>query len=472
LSIGFNGQRSGDEPDLQLLASGTQFHEHYRIVRCIGAGGMGAVYEALHLPTQRRRALKTMLPALLSDAEMRARFKLEATITAEIESDHIVEVFDAGYDEQTGLPFLVMEYLRGESLASRLRSHGPLTRQEVVLLLSQASLALDRTHAAGIVHRDLKPENLFFTRRDDGSPRLKILDFGIAKVVAQSANLATTRNLGTPLYMSPEQIRGDGDIDGRADQYSLAQIAFTLLVGHAYWGPEAQSGSGLYGLLLKVADGVKDSATLRAGERASLLPPGFDAWFAKGTHLLASERFDTAGDLVAALADTLDVRQASPLRDHPGHSGSPAATAKVDAESSTLAGLSDVAMSTPYVRYAKATNGRPPWPRGATFGFLALLLLGVASALLVARQPSREALLAASAPASNGMAASSEPASVAPNGPDPSTPVPNSSTAEMPWPTPSSVKRQSLPPPTQRSKSSRTASAPSAAAPYDPSDRR
>ncbi|HEY5959558.1 MAG TPA: serine/threonine-protein kinase [Polyangiaceae bacterium] len=311
MSVGLKSQSSGAEPDLHLLASGTLFHERYEILRCLGAGGMGAVYEVLHLTTSRRRALKTMLPSLLADPEMRARFKLEATITANIESDHIVDVFDAGLDEPTGLPFIVMECLRGENLASRLRQKGALPRHEVVTLLYQAGLALERAHAAGIVHRDLKPENLFRTERDDGSPRLKILDFGIAKVVAQSMNLATTRSLGTPLYMSPEQIRGDGDIDGRADQYSLAQIAFTLLVGHPYWGVDAQSGSGLYGLLIKVAEGGKDRASLRAAERAPLLPAGFDEWFARGTHLDASRRFETVGDLVDELATVLHVPKAA-----------------------------------------------------------------------------------------------------------------------------------------------------------------
>src|SRR5262245_48229130 len=182
------------------------FHGRYQIVRCLAAGGMGAVYECVHLTTQKRRALKVMLPQVLAASGMRERFELEARVTARIESEHIVETFDAGVDEATGAPFLVMELLRGKDLANLLEQHGPFTSQEVVVLLSQAAIALDKTHAAGIVHRDLKPENLFLTSRDDGSPRLKILDFGIAKVVVDGTKTAQrTAVIGTPLYMAPEQ---------------------------------------------------------------------------------------------------------------------------------------------------------------------------------------------------------------------------------------------------------------------------
>lgn len=301
------------ETELTLLSPGTLFCGRYQVERCIAAGGMGAVYEVVHRATQRRRAMKTVLPGFLSDPEMRARFKLEATITADIESEHIVEVFDAGIDEATDLPFLVMEYLRGENLAVVLQKRGRLPADEVVLLLHQASLALERTHAVGIVHRDLKPENLFVTRRDDGSVRLKILDFGIAKIVSQSAAFKTTRSFGTPLYMAPEQVRGDGDIDGRADLYALAQLAFTWLVGHAYWEPEAESATGVYSLLLKVAEGIKDRASLRAERFGVSLEPSFDDWFARAAHPRMDQRFESAGALVDALAVALKVEIPRPM---------------------------------------------------------------------------------------------------------------------------------------------------------------
>ena len=292
-----------------MLGAGVLFHDRYEVVRCIGAGGMGAVYEVVDRSTRRRRVLKAMLPALLTDPDMRQRFRLEATVTADIESEHIVEVFDAGFDEAQGMPFLVMEFLRGENLAELLRQRGVLEPAFAIALLRQAALALERTHAAGIVHRDLKPENLFLTRRDDGSPRLKILDFGIAKVVAQSANLTTTRSFGTPLYMSPEQIRGDGDIDARADLYAMGQIAFTLLAGRAYWSVEAENPSGLYSLLLRVVEGAPEPASDRAKRLGSTLPAAFDAWFSRATARLPVDRFESASELVDALQLVLEAPQ-------------------------------------------------------------------------------------------------------------------------------------------------------------------
>jgi serine/threonine-protein kinase len=149
-----------------------------------------------------------MHPHLFQSDEMRERFKLEARIAAHVESEYIVDVSDAGVDEATKTPFLVMELLRGEELGDRLKRLGRLPPGEVVTYLQQTAWALDRTHAASIVHRDLKPENLFLTQREDGSPRIKILDFGVAKVVAEGATGAgATRSLGTPLYMAPEQFR-------------------------------------------------------------------------------------------------------------------------------------------------------------------------------------------------------------------------------------------------------------------------
>lgn len=297
------------ESALMQLSSGSKFHGRYEIVRCIKAGGMGAVYEATHLETRRRCALKVMLPSLVADAEMRARFRLEATVAADVHSEHIVEIFDAGVDPEAGMPFIVMELLRGEELGAILRRRGPLPAAEVVELLSQAALALDRTHAAGIVHRDLKPENLFVTQRDDGSPRLKLLDFGIAKVVAQSTEAAkATRGMGTPLYVSPEQIRGEASIAGQADVYALAQIAYELLVGEAYWEEDVQQAETFYSVLLKMVAGASEPATERAKrQRGVTLPPPFDAWYFKATAVNPAERFKHASELIAALAEVIAV---------------------------------------------------------------------------------------------------------------------------------------------------------------------
>ncbi|WP_437624709.1 serine/threonine-protein kinase [Sorangium sp. So ce1151] len=208
---------------------GTLFAGRYRVVRSLATGAMGAVYEVIHVETERRQALKVMHLHLhlAENPEFRARFKLEARIATE----HIVEVFDAGIDLDTGMPFLVMELLRGEDLSKRLRGSGRLPPEEAVAYLRQTALALDRTHAAGVVHRDLKPANLFLAESDDDEePRIKVLDFGIAKLVAETAiDSATTAALGTPLYMAPEQFDG-GSISRAVDIFALGMIAYTLLV--------------------------------------------------------------------------------------------------------------------------------------------------------------------------------------------------------------------------------------------------
>ncbi len=285
------------------LASGTVFHGRYRVVRCIKLGGMGAVYEVVDEKTDRVRALKVMLPQVVENADFRARFALEARVTGGIESDHIVQVSDAGIDEKAGAPFLVMDLLRGEDLGALLTRRGGLPPDEVVTYLHQASLALDKTHSAGIVHRDLKPDNLFVVMRDDGSPCMKILDFGIAKVVARAQSVRATKALGTPLYMSPEQVRGEGSISPAADIYALGHIAYTLLVGEAYWEPEAQNLDALFPLMARILAGPEETPSQRARRRKGIeLPPTFDEWFSRATASDPERRFDSAISAVGALA--------------------------------------------------------------------------------------------------------------------------------------------------------------------------
>ena len=160
---------------------------------------------------------------------MRERFKQEARIAAHVESEHIVDVFDAGVDEPTGMPFLVMELLQGEELSKRLKRLRRLPPAEVVAFLHQTALALDRTHAK--LHRPpaiCKPDNpLLDPSARTGSPRIKILDFGIAKIVAESATGGATRSLGTPLYMAPEQYRAGSKLTAAADIYALGMMATT-----------------------------------------------------------------------------------------------------------------------------------------------------------------------------------------------------------------------------------------------------
>jgi serine/threonine protein kinase len=369
------------------LAPEALFHGRYRIVRAIKAGGMGAVYEVLDEVTNARRALKVMLAEMVADPELRARFALEARVTGDVESDHIVRVSDAGIDEATGTPFLVMDLLRGEDLRSLLAKRGSLPPAEVIAYLSQVALALDKTHAAGIVHRDLKPDNLFVTRRDDGSPCVKVLDFGIAKVVEHNQSV-TTKAVGTPLYMSPEQIRAERRIGPSADVYALGHIAYALLTGAPYWNDE-KGESSTFLLMTQIVEGPKEPPTARARRRGVPLPAGFDAWFARAAALKPEGRFESAVDAVTALAELLGTAPASaravPVPEERARSHARAAAA--------LAGTMDTVAAT-------GEAGRTPTParsgtsmrlpvrsygRLVVGAALALAALGVTAALLIGR---------------------------------------------------------------------------------------
>ena len=267
---------------------------------------MGEVLEVVDETTQRSRALKVMLPGAVDHPELRARFAQEAYITGGIESDHIVQVSDAGVDADSGMPFLVMDLLRGEELGDLSKRRGPLPPAEVVLYLQQIALALDKTHAAGIIHRDLKLENLFLTKRDDGSPCVKILDFGVAKLAVQHSLDGRTAIVGTPLYMAPEQIRGDGHVDPRADLYALGHVAYTLLTGGAYWMIEAmEARNSVFVLFQRILAGMPEPPSARAARQGATLLPAVDAWFARAMALEANDRFERATTAIALLEEAL-----------------------------------------------------------------------------------------------------------------------------------------------------------------------
>jgi eukaryotic-like serine/threonine-protein kinase len=282
------------------------FAGRYRIVRNIASGGMGAVYEAVHTETERHIALKVLLPSLADRPEIRERFKNEAKITASIESDAIVQIFDAGVDAETQMPFLAMELLRGGDLATLLKNR-PLSVQDCVKYLHRVALALDKTHLAGVVHRDLKPENLFLARREDGSLQIKVLDFGVAKLVVEgTANAGTTSSFGTPLYMAPEQFMAT-PVSAATDIYSLGMIAFTLLVGVAYWEPEAAERATVFAFANIAIRGTTEAATARAAKVKVKLPEAFDPWFWRMTAKRPEDRYQSASAAIEALAAALEV---------------------------------------------------------------------------------------------------------------------------------------------------------------------
>ncbi len=289
------------------LHPGQVFAGRYRVVRTLKEGGMGVVHEVRHVETDAVLALKVMLPDKEANAALRERFRLEWRLTANILGDHVVRAFDAGFDEDTERPFLVMERLFGEDLGTRLARDGALPPAEVTALLEQLARALARIHAAGVVHRDIRPANLFLSRRDDGSPLLKVLDFGIAKVVVETTKtLDPTLVVGSPPYMPPEQLDGDGDIGTAADVYAFAHVAFALLVGSAYWDDEHRR-EGLGALRRRIKQGLPEPASVRAQRRGVSLPPAFDTWFRQVTMADPDDRPGSPAELASGLARALGV---------------------------------------------------------------------------------------------------------------------------------------------------------------------
>jgi serine/threonine protein kinase len=208
----------------------------YRVERAIGEGAMGVVLAARHVELDEPVAIKCIRPALHGQADVLSRFAREAKACARLNSDHVVKVLDIGVAPPIG-PFMVMEYLEGQDLATLLHKHGPLPARKATEYVLQVCEALALAHAHGITHRDIKPENLFLTRRGT-SDIVKVLDFGISKAAMQGRvfggdmmNTDTSCLLGTPLYMSPEQIRATHDVDHRTDLWSLGVVLYELLTG-------------------------------------------------------------------------------------------------------------------------------------------------------------------------------------------------------------------------------------------------
>src|SRR6476659_6131112 len=216
------------------LETGQIIEGKYRIVRLIGEGGMGAVYEGENVRIRRRVAIKVLHAATASNAEAVQRFEREAQAAGRIGSDHILEVLDLGA-LPNGDRFMVMEYLDGETLAERITRHERLTPRQIAPIARQFLAALASAHAAGVIHRDLKPENIFILRSKAGrSDFVKLIDFGVSKFAQSPDGHRTTRAgslLGTPCYMSPEQARGRGEADIRSDIYACGVILFEAVTG-------------------------------------------------------------------------------------------------------------------------------------------------------------------------------------------------------------------------------------------------
>ena len=271
----------------------------YRPLRLIARGGMGAVYEVVHVNTGEHLALKLMLARSLLAPHLVERFRREARIQSSVRSEHVVRVVDADVaPELDGAPFLVMELLAGNDL-ERICSERQPSREEVVDWLRQVGRALDKAHKERIIHRDLKPENLFLAEREELPPIVKILDFGVAKLTTEGddGSTITGQILGTPRYMAPEQAAGARRISAAADRFALGLIAFRLLSGRHYF-----EGDNWVALLQAVPRGP----TSRPSEMGCDRGAAFDAWFARACALNPMQRFGTCAEQVDALAGALE----------------------------------------------------------------------------------------------------------------------------------------------------------------------
>jgi serine/threonine-protein kinase len=240
----------------------------YRLIAPIGAGAMGEVYLAEHRMLKRPCAIKLIHPDRAGDPQVLARFEREVRMTARLSHWNTVEIFDYGRTED-GTFFYVMEYLPGLSLEGLLERHGPLPAERVIHLLRQTCQGLREAHASGLIHRDIKPGNLFAAHRGGLYDVVKLLDFGLVKPVAEIHSARLTQEgaiSGTPLFMSPEQARGLGDVDARTDIYSLGAVAYTLLCGK----PPFERTSPLEVLIAHARDEVVPPSQRLAGVPADL----------------------------------------------------------------------------------------------------------------------------------------------------------------------------------------------------------
>jgi eukaryotic-like serine/threonine-protein kinase len=271
----------------------------YEVVRQLGAGGMGAVYEAFDTKVDRPVALKFLAKGLANDADLRRRFEREAKAAGRIDHDNVCGVFDWGFTDE-GVPFLVMELLRGEPVEHLCRRLGRLTPERAVELMLQVLSALAAAHAQGIVHRDLKPDNIFLVRTSDGSERVKLLDFGIAKFIGSTQN--STRQgilLGTLQYMSPEQASGASrSIDHRTDLWAVGVILYEMLTGAAPFQRETMPES----LAAIITDTPPPIADLDPS-----IPKHVSDAVARAMAKKIDDRFDSAVELAAALRGEVPV---------------------------------------------------------------------------------------------------------------------------------------------------------------------
>jgi serine/threonine protein kinase len=339
----------------------------YEIVRLIGRGGMGSVWEGRHASLGTRVAIKFIDQEYVGSREAQSRFATEARAAATIQSKHAIQIFDHGVTED-GRPYIVMELLLGEPLDKRIERLGRISLQETARVLGQVARALQRAHEAGIIHRDLKPENIFLVRSpDDDDEIAKVLDFGIAKIKGPPSDLGLTSStktgavLGTPYYMSPEQARGLRSIDHRSDLWSLGVIAYKCITGVLPF-----DGESVGDLLVKICTAPPPIPSLTLPG----LPKAFDAWFLRVLEREPAQRYASASELGEALSYAAGISARRAPDEHTPHAQTVRATVAVGPLTAmpTAAGIT----SAPFTASASPSGSS----RGVWFAVLAAALVG------------------------------------------------------------------------------------------------
>jgi eukaryotic-like serine/threonine-protein kinase len=271
----------------------------YRIEQVLGEGGMGVVVAASDLQLERPVAIKFLLPEFAQNAQAAERFLREARASVKIQSEHVARVIDVGA-LPNGAPYMVMEYLQGLDLSALVAERGPLPVVDAVSFVLQACEAIAEAHANGIIHRDLKPANLFLANQPDGTTKIKVLDFGISKNTLGGSNTAshaltrTTTMMGSPLYMSPEQMKSSRTVDSRTDIWALGVILYELLAGSAPF-----NGDTIPELSAKILLEAPASLCLSRPEIPAALEKVVQRALAKDRE----DRFRTVGELAMALVE-------------------------------------------------------------------------------------------------------------------------------------------------------------------------
>jgi Protein kinase domain/WD domain, G-beta repeat len=372
-----DGEEPGQADVILARLDGGSRLAGYRLEERIGAGGMAVVFRARDMRLDRTVALKVLIPALAMDGDFRERFLRESRAAAAVDDPHIIPVYEAG--EADGVLFIAMRFVAGGDLRAVIRREGPMPAQRAASFISPVASALDAAHAAGLVHRDVKPANILVDTRTGRPDHVYLSDFGLSKGALSSVGLTGTGQfLGTPDYSAPEQVSGRA-VDGRADQYALACVAFTLLTGQRLFPRDEP-------LAVLLAHTSELPAPVSA-QRPDL-PAATDQVLARALAKAPDDRFGTCGDFAEALREALDV--ASYTAQAAGPAAIAGAVTAPERSADAAATQTAVPVLAAPVRDEVSGNTVPPrrqrrrwYPRVAVAAGVVLILAGAVAAILV-----------------------------------------------------------------------------------------